>query len=73
MQKEKQTLYLLKQITKSNSTNNTVGLQFDWKIFDGGSSKAYSKAKDAKINEIKEQVLFEKSSSEKKFSNFLRN
>ena len=46
---------------KSNSTNNTVGLQFDWKIFDGGSSKAYSKAKDAKINEIKEQVLFEKS------------
>ena len=46
---------------KSNSTNNTVGLQFDWKIFDGESSKAYSKAKDAKINEIKEQVLFEKS------------
>ena len=46
---------------KSNSTNNIVGLQFDWKIFDGGSSKAYSKAKEAKISEIKEQILFEKS------------
>jgi OMF family outer membrane factor len=46
---------------KSNSINNTVGLQFDWKIFDGGSSKAFSQAKEAKINEIQEQVLLEKS------------
>ena len=58
---------------KSNSTNNTVGLQFDWKIFDGGSSKAYSKAKEAKISEIKEQILFEKSKVRKEVEQLFAN
>ena len=58
---------------KSNSTNNTVGLQFDWKIFDGGSSKAYSKAKEAKISEIKEQISFEKSKVRKEVEQLFAN
>ncbi len=43
-----------------NSLTNTVGLQFEWPIFDGGSSKARYDAKKEKIKEIKAEFSLKK-------------
>ena len=45
---------------KINSTNTTVGIQFDWPIFDGGYGKAKSSASKEKVKEVKAQLAFKK-------------
>ena len=47
----------------NNSINNfttTVGLQFQWQLFDGGSSKAKYNAKKEKVKEIEAQLALKK-------------
>ncbi len=43
-----------------NNFTNTIGLQFNWPIFDGGSSKAKYYAKKEKVKEIETQLSIKK-------------
>ncbi len=43
------------------SFTNTIGLQFQWPLFDGGSSKARYYAKKEKVKEIEAQLSLKKS------------
>jgi len=45
---------------RTTSTNNTLGIQFEWQVFDGGASKSNYKARKEKVKEIEQQVLLEK-------------
>ncbi|KGG11568.1 Outer membrane efflux protein precursor [Prochlorococcus marinus str. LG] len=43
-----------------NSQNNTLGLQFNWPIFDGGYSKARYNAKKEKVKELEARIALKK-------------
>ncbi len=46
---------------KINSTNTTIGIQFDWPIFDGGYSKAKYSASKEKVKAVQAQLALKKS------------
>ena len=44
-----------------NSTNTTIGIQFDWPIFDGGYGKAKYYASKEKVKEVQAELALKKS------------